>query len=61
MPLSEARTVDDIQLGTSTFWALPLDERDAAFAALRERCPIAFHPELEVLEGRARRARGSGR
>ena len=51
MPLSEARTVDDIQLGTSTFWALPLDERDAAFAALRERCPIAFHPELEVLEG----------
>lgn len=51
MPLSEALTVDDIQLGTPRFWTRPLDERAAAFAALRERCPIAFHPELETLEG----------
>jgi cytochrome P450 len=51
MPLSDAVTVDDIQLGTSSFWAQPLEERAAAFAALRERCPIGFHPELEVLEG----------
>jgi cytochrome P450 len=51
MPSSEAVTVDDIQLGTTGFWARPLDERDAAFAALRERCPIAFHPELETMEG----------
>ena len=51
MPTREALTVDDIQLGTSSFWARPLDERHAAFTALRERCPVAFHPELEVLEG----------
>ena len=51
MPLTEALTVDDIQLGTMSFWARPLDERDQAFAALRERCPIAFHPELEVVPG----------
>ena len=51
MPTREALTVDDIQLGTSSFWARPLDERHEAFAALRERCPVAFHPELEVLEG----------
>ncbi len=51
MPPAEAITVDDIQLGTEGFWMLPLDERDRAFAALRERCPISFHPELEVLAG----------
>lgn len=51
MPLSTARTVDDIQLGSFEFWARPLDERHQAFAALRERCPIAFHPELAMLEG----------
>jgi cytochrome P450 len=45
-------TVGDIQLGASTFWGLPLQERDAAFAALRSKCPVAFHPELDVLEGR---------
>lgn len=51
MPLAEALTVDDIQLGTNDFWGLSLDERDRAFAALRDRCPVAFHPELDVLEG----------
>jgi cytochrome P450 len=51
MPTREALTVDDIQLGTTNFWARPLDERHEAFTALRERCPVAFHPELEVLEG----------
>jgi cytochrome P450 len=44
-------TVDDIQLGTQAFWAAPLDERDRAFAALRDRCPVAFHPELYALPG----------
>ena len=51
MPPSQALTVDDIQLGTFGFWTQPLDERNRAFAKLREHCPIAFHPELEVLEG----------
>jgi methyl-branched lipid omega-hydroxylase len=51
MPIHDALTVDDIQLGTNAFWAQPLDQRDQAFAILRERCPVAFHPELETLEG----------
>ena len=51
MPPSAAITVDDIQLGTNEFWMKPLDERAAAFAALRERCPIGFHPELDMLAG----------
>jgi cytochrome P450 len=51
MPTREALTVDDIQLGTTEFWARSLEERAAAFAALRQRCPVAFHPELDVLEG----------
>ena len=44
-------TVDDIQLGTQAFWGAPLDERDRAFAALRARCPVAFHRELYTLPG----------
>jgi cytochrome P450 len=51
VPASKEQTVDDIQLGTQSFWALPLDERDRAFAALRERCPVGFHAELDVLSG----------
>lgn len=38
MPLTEARTVDDVQLGPIAFWAQPLEERNRAFAALRDRC-----------------------
>ena len=52
MPPAAAITVDDIQLGTNEFWLRPLDERNAAFAALRDRCPIGFHPELDMLAGR---------
>ncbi len=33
---------------------------DSAFAALRDRCPVSFHAELDGLEG-AGRARASGR
>jgi cytochrome P450 len=51
VPPTDAITVDDIQLGTDNFWRAPLDERDRAFAALRERCPVSFHPELETLPG----------
>ena len=52
MTLAEGLTADDIQLGASDFWARPLDERDAAFAVLRAKSPVVFHPELDVLEGR---------
>ena len=52
MTLAEGLTADDIQLGASDFWARPLDERNAAFAVLRAKDPVVFHPELDVLEGR---------
>ncbi len=45
------RTVDDIQLGDLAFWAKPLAERDAAFAALRDRMPLAFHEEVNEFPG----------
>ena len=61
MPPTTPITTDGITLGTSEFWQRPLDERDAAFAALRDRCPVGFHPELDMLAGRPSRARGSGR
>lgn len=49
--MAEYRTVDDIQLGDLEFWAKPLAERDAAFAALRERMPLAFHEERTQFPG----------
>jgi cytochrome P450 len=51
MPPSAAITVDDINLGDQEFWRRPLDERHAAFTALRERCPISFHDDVMALEG----------
>ncbi len=51
MPPAAAITVDDVHLGTWEFWTKPLDERDRAFAALRQRCPVSFHPEYATLAG----------
>ena len=51
MPPTTPITTDGITLGTSEFWQQPLDERAAAFAALRDRCPVSFHAELAQLEG----------
>ena len=50
MPPSHPITVPGIDLGNPLFWAAPLDERDAAFARLRDECPVSFHlePELAV-------------
>jgi cytochrome P450 len=53
--MPEYRTVDDIHLGSNEFWTRPLDERDAAFAALRHESKggdgMCFHEELSVIEG----------
>jgi cytochrome P450 len=38
-------SVDDIHLSDITFWMRPLDEREGAFATLREERPISFHTE----------------
>ncbi len=40
-------SVDDIDLTSNAFWTLPLDQRQAGFAALRKDRPIAYYPEPE--------------
>ena len=44
--------VDSINLSDLEFWALPLEQREAAFAALRRDRPFAFfeEPELPFIE-----------
>jgi methyl-branched lipid omega-hydroxylase len=53
--MPDYRTVNDVQLGSNDFWTQPLDERDAAFAALRHETRsgdgMCFHEELSVIEG----------
>jgi methyl-branched lipid omega-hydroxylase len=45
--MTPARTlsVDEIQLSDIEFWARPIEEREGAFATLREERPIAFFEE----------------
>src|SRR3954449_11321226 len=40
--------VDEINLSDLEFWALPLEQREAAFAALRRDRPFAFFEEPEI-------------
>jgi cytochrome P450 len=42
---------EDVDLSNPLFWALPLEDREGAFAALREERPVSFHqePELRIL------------
>jgi cytochrome P450 len=42
---------DDIHLSDLDFWTRPLEEREGAFATLREEQPVSFHeePNLEIL------------
>ncbi len=53
--MPDYRTIGDSHLGSGEFWMKPLDERDAAFAALRkeskEGAGMCFHEELSVIEG----------
>lgn len=43
--------VDEIDLSDIEFWKRPIDEREGAFATLREERPVSFHeePDLKVL------------
>jgi methyl-branched lipid omega-hydroxylase len=43
--LSTLPSLDDIDLSAEEFWALPLDQRDAAFTVLRRDSPFAFFAE----------------
>lgn len=53
--MPQYRTVMDARLGDNEFWVKPLDERDAAFAALRDESKngdgMCFHEEVSVIEG----------
>jgi len=40
--------IDQLDLSDIEFWARPIEERDAAFAALRAERPIAFFDEPEI-------------
>jgi len=43
--------VDEIDLSDLEFWKRPLDEREGAFATLREEQPVSFHeePYLDII------------
>lgn len=53
--MPEYRTVADAHLGDNEFWTKSLDERDAAFAAMRHETKhgdgMCFHEEISVIEG----------
>jgi cytochrome P450 len=56
--MPDYRTVADAHLGSNEFWIKPLDERDAAFAAMRHESEhgegMCFHEEISVIEGGVR-------
>ena len=41
--------LDEINLTDAAFWSLPFEEREGAFATLREERPIAFFEEPETV------------
>jgi cytochrome P450 len=43
--------VDDIDLSDLEFWKRPIDEREGAFATLRDERPVSFHeePDLQII------------
>ena len=46
--MSTQLRADDVDLSDIEFWSRPLDEREAAFAALRRERPLAFFTEPEI-------------
>jgi cytochrome P450 len=42
------RPFDPVDISTARFWGQTMRERDAAFAALRTRPNVTFHPPVEV-------------
>ncbi len=47
MKLAPLPPADSIDLSDLAFWDRPIEEREAAFAALRKHKPISFHKEFE--------------
>jgi cytochrome P450 len=50
MGIDMSLSADEVDLSDITFWARPLDEREAAFEALRREKPLPFfaEPDLDV-------------
>ena len=48
MKPDRSKKLQDIELSNPEFWAAPLEEREGAFATLREEDPIRFFEEWEV-------------
>ena len=42
------KTLEDIELSEPEFWTAPIEEREGAFALLREQDPIRFFKEFEM-------------
>ncbi|MCZ6464403.1 MAG: cytochrome P450 [Proteobacteria bacterium] len=42
------KTLEEIQLSDPEFWTAPIEEREGAFATLREQDPIRFFQEMEM-------------
>lgn len=60
MDETKAWSADDVDLSDVEFWQRPWDEREAAFAALRQDRPIAFFEEPEFAETSVVFPRGPG-
>ncbi|MFN2426183.1 MAG: cytochrome P450 [Candidatus Binatia bacterium] len=48
MNIRKSLTPDQIDLDDLFFWAMPLEDREGAFATLREQRPIPFYREHEI-------------
>lgn len=51
LPLDAPQRPEEVDLGELDFWALTAEERDRAFAVLREQAPLSRHRPLEDILG----------
>ena len=49
MEIRKVLRPEEIDLVDPVFWTRPLEEREGAFATLREEAPIRFQPEREMV------------
>ena len=46
-PVDRSIELDDVNLSDPEFWTWPRDEREGAFAVLRDERPVAFFEEMD--------------
>ena len=49
MEIRRVLSVDQIKLSPRDFWMRPIEEREGAFATLREECPVHWDEEEEIM------------